>query len=127
DIAKRTLGPEHPDVAMGLMNLGLILGQLGRLDEAEADERAALAVREKVLCHEHPDIVITLFNLGSIQFKQKKFAEARTTAEQALALSRKLHGEEHPDPADSLENLADALEHTGEPARALALYKQVLV
>ena len=44
----RLLGEEHPNTLTTLNNLGAILSELGRFEEAEAVLRRAVALRRKV-------------------------------------------------------------------------------
>jgi hypothetical protein len=49
------LGPDHPDTAWSLTNLGLLLRDLGQLEAARPYLERALAIREKVLGPDHPN------------------------------------------------------------------------
>jgi tetratricopeptide (TPR) repeat protein len=48
-IREKVLGPEHPDVAQSLNNLGELYRIQGRYAEAEPLLKRALAIRERVL------------------------------------------------------------------------------
>ena len=65
-VAEAKLGPDHPDVATSLNNLGLVPkeGQ-GDLAGARAHLERALKIREATLGPEHPDVAQSLNNLGS--------------------------------------------------------------
>jgi len=45
-IREARLGPDHPDVARSLDNLGIVLRRLGDLDAAADAHRRALTIRE---------------------------------------------------------------------------------
>jgi len=60
------LGPEHPDTAQGLNNLGSVLAAQGRYADAEPLYRRALAIWEKVLGPEHPDTSTGLNDLAVV-------------------------------------------------------------
>ena len=49
------IGPAHPDTLTSRSNLAHALGELGRLDEAGAENRAVLETRTRVLGPDHPD------------------------------------------------------------------------
>ena len=53
-IHEKSFGPEHPDVAGNLGNLGLLLQATNRLAEAEPLMRRALAIDEKSFGPHHP-------------------------------------------------------------------------
>jgi hypothetical protein len=48
------LGPDHPDTLDSRSNLARVLAARGRLEEAEAEYRAVLEARTRVLLPDHP-------------------------------------------------------------------------
>ena len=96
------VGAEHPDTAMSLSILALLL-------QARPLHERALAIREKVLGAEHPDTAMSLNNLASLLQAQGDLAGARPLYERALAIREKVLGAEHPDTATSLSNLGRLL------------------
>ena len=85
-IDKKVYGDEHPDVARDLNNLAQLLEQQvgllvhtllngnisaiysiqGKLEEAEAPMREALAIFKKVLGEEHPNVAVLLNNIAEV-------------------------------------------------------------
>ena len=61
---REELGPEHPEVAIGLNNLAQLLQATNRLAEAEPLMRRALAIDEKSFGPDHPNVAIGLNNLA---------------------------------------------------------------
>jgi hypothetical protein len=57
-IDEKSLGPEHPNVAIRLGNLAQLLQATNRLTEAEPLMRRALAIDEKSFGAEHPKVAI---------------------------------------------------------------------
>lgn len=57
-------GPDHPEVATSLNNLGVLARRQGRLAEAERLHRRALAIRRATLGPDHPDVAQSQHNLG---------------------------------------------------------------
>jgi Flp pilus assembly protein TadD len=57
-------GPDHPEVATSLNNLGVLARRQGRLAEAERLHRRALAIRLAALGPDHPDVAQSQHNLG---------------------------------------------------------------
>ena len=55
-IREKTLGPDHPDVAVSLNNLALLYQAQGRYADAEPFYKRSLAIREKALGPDHPDV-----------------------------------------------------------------------
>ena len=55
EVAKHTLGPDHPETADALNDLGFIFQKIGNYAKAEPLYQEALRIRQKVLGSEHPD------------------------------------------------------------------------
>ena len=125
-IREKVLGPEHPDTAMSLNNLAVLLQDQGDLAGARPLFERALAIREKVLGPEHPDTATSLNNLAGLLQDQGDLAGARPLFERALAIREKVLGPEHPDTATSLNNLAGLLRDQGDLAGARPLYERAL-
>src|SRR5688572_4187794 len=80
------LGPDHPDVATTLSDLGSVLHALGDLDMARAHLERALRIRERALGPDHPDVATTLSNLGSVLRALGDLDMARAHLERALRI-----------------------------------------
>ncbi|GAA0410654.1 hypothetical protein GCM10009530_73940 [Microbispora corallina] len=70
------LGEEHPDTLTSQNNLALALRALGRLEEAEAEHRAVLEIRRRVLGEDHPDTLTSRNNLALVLRDLGRWAEA---------------------------------------------------
>jgi tetratricopeptide (TPR) repeat protein len=125
-IRERALGPEHPDTAESLNNLGLLLQDQGDHAGARPLLERALAIGEKVLGPEHPDTWARVNNLASVRQAQGDFAAARSLRERALTISEKVFGPEDHRTAMSLNNLAFLLRQQGEIAAARPLFERAL-
>ncbi len=58
-------GPDHPDVAIPLNNLAVILLGLGQPEQARPVEERALRINEAAYGPDHPEVAIRLINLAS--------------------------------------------------------------
>jgi hypothetical protein len=67
DIRERVLGPDHPDTAGSLNNMGVLCYYEGDLQGAADYMRWALAALEKSLGHDHPDTRQSRANLAAIE------------------------------------------------------------
>ena len=108
-IRVRVLGENHLDVARALTNLGAVLTQLGRFDDALAAHNRALAIQRRAAADDleiHP----SLRGIGMIQMRKGDFAGALESFRAAQAVVEKRYGDNHPFLADSLYNVAHALE-----------------
>jgi tetratricopeptide (TPR) repeat protein len=125
-IREKMLGPEHPDTAESLDDLGLLLHLQDDLVQAQPLSERALAIRERVLGPEHPDTARSLNNLAHVRRVQGDLAGARLLHERALAIREKVLGSEHRDTAESLHNLAALLQAQGDLVGARPLYERAL-
>jgi hypothetical protein len=66
-IDEKSYGPDHPDVARDLNNLGQLLRATNRPAEAEPLYRRALAILEKSLGPDHPWSVGARNNLAGLK------------------------------------------------------------
>jgi tetratricopeptide (TPR) repeat protein len=125
-INEKMLGPDHPDTALSLNNLALLLQDQDELAAARASHERALAIREKVLGPDHPDTAESLNNLALSLQALGDLAGARPLFERSLAIYQKVLGPEHPSTATSLNNLALLLQAQGDYAGARPLYERAL-
>jgi tetratricopeptide (TPR) repeat protein len=63
---EKQLGPDHPDVAAVLNNLGVFYTNEGRLDEAQTLHQRALAIRRQANPKGHSDIAQSHSNLAVV-------------------------------------------------------------
>ena len=63
-IRRKSLPPDHPDIAHSLNNLGMVQYELREYAAAKQSHEQALAIRRKSLPPDHPDIAQSLNNLG---------------------------------------------------------------
>eukprot|EP00971_Amphidinium_carterae_P151316 3000068-Amphidinium_carterae.1 len=64
-IEERRYGPEHPQVARTLGNLGNAYGELGDASKQRDHQERALLIFESHYGPEHPEVARTLTNLGN--------------------------------------------------------------
>ncbi len=100
------------------------LDSLGRHVDAEAEHRAVLGIRERVLGAEHPDTLSSRNNLANALDSQGKHVEAEAEHRVVLAVRKRTLGSEHPDFFQSCYNLALCLEARSKPKEALEFVKR---
>jgi tetratricopeptide (TPR) repeat protein len=88
NIRRTIFRPDHPDIAMSLGNLGLVLMNLDRLEEAERMTREALAIRRKVLPPVHFSTATTLNNLALTLRALERYAEAIGYFDEAITMAQ---------------------------------------
>jgi tetratricopeptide (TPR) repeat protein len=80
------LGSEHPDVAQSLYDLARVLREEGKLADAEAQHREALAIRKKLPETQGQAVAESLADLARTLLMEKRFIAAETVARECLAL-----------------------------------------
>ncbi|UAA38412.1 tetratricopeptide repeat protein [Paraneptunicella aestuarii] len=126
-IREAVLGPEHPDVATTLNNLGGLHRAMGAYEKALPLYERALVISEAVLGPEHPSVATTLNNLGGLHRAMGAYEKALPLYERALVISEAVLGPEHPSVATTLNNLGGLYESMGAYEKALPLYERALV
>ncbi|MEZ4387264.1 MAG: serine/threonine-protein kinase [Candidatus Krumholzibacteriia bacterium] len=94
DVAREHLG-RHGITAGRLDDLGWLLRELGRYDEALALHREALSIKEEVLGPDHKHTGITLMHMALCLLASDRLAEAREVQERALAIAQLQFGPEN--------------------------------
>jgi tetratricopeptide (TPR) repeat protein len=125
-ISEKVFGPDHPDTANSLNNLGALLDSQGDLAGARPYYERALAIREKVLGPEHPDTAMSLCTLAYVLQAQGDLAAAQPLVERALAIDEKVLGPEHVNTATDLSNIARLLSKSGHTDDAEPLFKRTI-
>jgi CHAT domain-containing protein/tetratricopeptide (TPR) repeat protein len=87
EIRQEVLGPDHPEVAMSLSNLGASYLGLGRYEDAQDALRRALAIDRTVLGPEHPAVAADIENLGELAMRRGDYVEADSLYSQALSIN----------------------------------------
>jgi tetratricopeptide (TPR) repeat protein len=118
EAAKRARGPEHPETAAALNNLGFLFEKIGDYDKAEPLYQEALRIRQKALGLEHHDTATSLNNLASLYQDMGEYTKAEPLYQEALRIRQKVLGSEHPDTATGLDNLGDLYRAMGKYAKA---------
>jgi tetratricopeptide (TPR) repeat protein len=112
------VGEHHPDTLTCRGNLALVLQDLGRLDEAEVEDRTVLAERELLVGPDHPDTLASRGNLALVLRDLGRLKEARAEIRAVLAARRRVQGTDHPDTLASRGNLALVLRDLGRLEQA---------
>jgi len=80
-----SVGEQHPRLASALNALGNVLGECGRMDEAESAYRRAIGIYESQPDGGVPlDLVVPLYNMSVLLLDQDRVADARPLLEKAL-------------------------------------------
>jgi tetratricopeptide (TPR) repeat protein len=126
EIWEKALGPEHPEMATGLINLAALYRAQGRYAEAEPLYKQALEILVKALRPEHFKVATGIAGLAGLYHEQGRYAEAEPLFKRALEIRKKALPAEHPDVATSVNDLATLYDEQGRYAEAEPLYKLAL-
>lgn len=89
------MSPEHPNTLSGHADLALVLCEMGRLQEAEAQHRIALDTRIRLLGSEHPDTLSSRSSFAGRLRRLGRLEEAEQEHAAALEARRRTLGDEH--------------------------------
>jgi Tfp pilus assembly protein PilF len=127
-IKEAAYGPNHPEVAIALINLGIVQRDLGELPAARTTLERALAIKETAYGPNHPEVAIALTNLGTVQRRLEELPAARTSLERALAIFEAAYGPNHPEFAVALTSLGTVQRRLGElPAARTSLERALAI
>jgi tetratricopeptide (TPR) repeat protein len=126
DLARESLGGEHPDTLTSMNNLGLTLRSLGDLVTARSLHEAVLEAHRRLLGDEHPETLTSMNNLALTLRSLGDLVRARSLHEAVLETRRRILGDEHPDTLASMGNLATTLFGLGDLTGARSLEEVVL-
>jgi nephrocystin-3 len=125
-IDELNFGPNHPQVALDLNYLALLLERTHRLAEQEPLLRRALEIDERSLGVDHPAVARDLDNLACLLQDTNRLAEAEQLYRRALGINERTFGTDHFEVATTLNNLADFLKNTNRLDEAEQLMRRAL-
>jgi tetratricopeptide (TPR) repeat protein len=105
DIWQRSAKPDYTQLALIHEEIASCLSDLGYNNQAEASEREALTIREKILEPNSLGIAVALNNLGVIQASAQRLSEGRQTLERAALIFEQCGNSQQKRLADVLGNL----------------------
>lgn len=126
NVAEKTFGPDHPNVAQSLNRVGLLYKAEGQYALAEPLLKRALSIRETALGPDHMDVATSLNNLASLYGSQAQYAQAEVLYKRSLTIWEKALGPDHPNVASNLNNLAFLYGTQALYAKAEPLHKRSL-
>ena len=125
-IDEAVYGPDHPDVATDLGNVGWVLSALGRHEQALPLHERALRIREAVYGPDHPDVATALNYVGRVLSALGRHEQALPLHERALRIREAVYGPDHPDVATDLNYVGRVLSALGRHEQALPLHERAL-
>lgn len=124
DIIAFRNGPDHPDIAMVLSNMGHCYGELDDWDKAIEHYRRAMGLL-RVKKVGGLMLATVSNNLGHCFIRKRDGYNAKACFELAIEIRRRVLGDTHNDVATATGSLALVEERIGNPERAAELYLDV--
>jgi len=125
-IKESVLGPDHPEVAKSLMNLGILVRKEGDFAEAQRLLERSLEIREKKLGPRDPETAASLDEIADVLQTTGKYETARGLYERALAIQEESSGSESREVARTLNSLAVMQMDLGEYEEARSRLERAL-
>jgi CHAT domain-containing protein/tetratricopeptide (TPR) repeat protein len=123
-IKQKALGPDHPDTAKSLNELGACYESIGDYAKALSNYEQALAIREKALGPESPFTAASIHNLGNLYKLFGKYDQALTLYKRSVEICEKSLGPQHPFTAMTINSLAKLYRILGDIDKAVMLSKR---
>jgi tetratricopeptide (TPR) repeat protein len=120
------LPSDHPIILKARHHLGMALLELGLHAQAEANYRATLAGRLRLLGNQHPETLSTRHNLAVTMYLQGKYAQAETELRALRPIREQVEGIEHAHSLRTRHMLAEVLMRRGALAEAEVEFRSIL-
>jgi tetratricopeptide (TPR) repeat protein len=128
ELKKKSYGPEHPEVARTLRNMGLVYYRaLGWYEEALAVQEKAFKIEEKSLGSGHPAVAITLVNMGYLYGFIDNYQKQKEYCSNALAILLKTYSQGHLLTLLARSNIAEADSNMNNKEEATELFEQLMM
>jgi tetratricopeptide (TPR) repeat protein/tRNA A-37 threonylcarbamoyl transferase component Bud32 len=126
ELRREFLPEDHPDIARDLLNVGSILGDMGRTDESIQHYERALEIWRTAYGPGHPNEGAVWINLGVAMEEKGRPGEAAPHYRRALEILEASLGPDHPNVAMALNNLGALAESEGKWAEARERHERAL-
>jgi tetratricopeptide (TPR) repeat protein len=126
EIDKKTLPPNHPNLAASYNNIGMVYDNMGEYSKALSSHEKALEIKQQSLPPNHPDLASSYNNIGAVYDNMGEYSKALSYYEKALAIRQQSLPANHPDLAKSYNNIGLVYDNMGEYSKALSYYEKAL-
>ena len=126
EIARRTFGPESPEMLASLGELGGILANRGRYAEAESVLVQTITLARKLRGPQHPDVAPALSWLGTVHRMLGRFGKAEALFREAIAINEATGDTNHPRLDDDIDALGMVLAARGRDEEASTYFQRAL-
>jgi len=126
NLREQIFGPQHPEVAKSLNNLGDLYRLSGDFAKARPLLERAMAMFEKEPGIDERGLANCLNNLAVLYRESGEYTKAESLFQRAVAIREKVLGPESAELADTLSNFGDVYRYTGDAAKAEPLYQRAI-
>jgi tetratricopeptide (TPR) repeat protein len=112
------LGPDHPDVAILLNQLGMLYDGMGQYAKAESYYLRSLKIEEEKLGRDDPSVADTLNNLATVYYHTGQYAKSEPLFLRSLKIRETKLPDNRAERAGSLNNLGNLYRAMGQYAKA---------
>jgi tetratricopeptide (TPR) repeat protein len=126
EIIKKTLHPNHPDLAYSYDNIGMVYSEMGEYSEALLYYKKTHEILEKTLSANHPNLGNSYNSLGNVYYNMGEYSKALSSHGKALEIRQQSLPQNHPDLAMSYSNIGNVYYNMGEYSKALSYYEEAL-
>ncbi|MEO1084756.1 MAG: tetratricopeptide repeat protein [Acidobacteriota bacterium] len=126
ELKSNLLGDRHSDVAITQSNLGVLLREQGRRDEARVLLKRATMTLADTVGPDHPWLAAPLAELGSLQMRDGHWRRAESSFHRVREIYRAAYGDEHPHTVRAMAKTAQLLSLRGRVEEELALRDRII-
>ena len=125
-IFKKTLPPNHLNLAACYNQIGLVYENMGEYSKALSSHEKALEIRQQSLPPNHPDFAASYNNIGVVYYNMRDYSKALSSHEKALEIRQQSLPPNHPDLASTYNNIGAVYYNMNEYSKALLYYEKDL-
>ncbi|MBA3238878.1 MAG: tetratricopeptide repeat protein [Parachlamydiaceae bacterium] len=120
-------GEKHPGMVTFYHNIGGLLGQLGKFQEALEVLQKALELQRSIFGEQHPDVAISYNKVGATFDSLDRHLDALEHRQKALDIYLFIFGEQHPGVANSYNNVGSTFGRLCRHQKALKYHQKALI
>ena len=126
EIYKKTLPPNHLNLAVSYNQIGLVYYNMGEYSKALSYYEKDLEIQQQSLPPNHPDLAKSYIAHGLVYNEMGEQSKAITFYEKAIKIQQESLPPNHPDLGMSYNNIGIVYYNMGEYSKALSSYEKAL-
>ncbi|CAF4530279.1 unnamed protein product [Rotaria sp. Silwood2] len=126
EMDKKSLPPNHPDLASSYCNIGNVYTNMGEYSKALSSYERSLEIWKIALPPKHPHLAASYNNIGGVYRSMGEYSKALSSYERSLEIQKIALPPNHPDLAASYNNIGMLYDNMGEYSKALSSYERSL-